>query len=243
MNLGARRIQNELVYQHYLNLSISTIQKVLNRHKVKPLIKPKREKKYKSYQKEIPGERIQIDTCKIRPGIYQYTAVDDCTRYLVAEIYSRRTADNTLLFLDKIVEEMHFPIQRIQSDRGTEFFAYKVQERLFEWGIKFRPSRPASPHLNGKVERVQKTMLIEFYATVNMEDADLSLRLAEWVHFYNWFRVHGSIGMSPIQKLTLLSAKTPYWEEMEPLFIPEKEYIKAQSYLGDLSIKKLKRCL
>jgi transposase InsO family protein len=56
-----------------------------------------------------------------------------------------------------------------------------------QWGIKFRPNRPGAPHLNGKVERVQKTMLIEFYATANLDDPQLSLRLAEWQHFYNWF--------------------------------------------------------
>ncbi|EKI30016.1 integrase core domain protein, partial [Escherichia coli ARS4.2123] len=51
---------------------------------------------------------------------------------------------------------MPFPIQRSQTDRGREFFAVKVQERLKEYGIKFRPNKPASPHLNGKVERSQK---------------------------------------------------------------------------------------
>src|SRR5262249_11556666 len=29
------------------------------------------------YAKEVPGERVQMDTCKIAPGVYQYTAVDD----------------------------------------------------------------------------------------------------------------------------------------------------------------------
>jgi len=100
----------------------------------RPNQKPKRKKKHKRYQKEVPGERVQIDTCKIRPGMYQFTAVDDCTRYLVVEIYPRRTAKNTLLFLEKVCEEMPFPIQRIQTDRGTEFFAHKVQERLLERG-------------------------------------------------------------------------------------------------------------
>ena len=50
---------------------------------------------------------------------------------------------------------MPFPIQRFQTDRGREFFAVKVQERLKEYGIKFRPNKPASPHLNGKVERLR----------------------------------------------------------------------------------------
>ena len=50
-------------------------------------------------------------------------------------------------FLDQVIEEMPFPIQRIQTDRGQEFFAYKVQDRLQDWHIKFRPIRPRSPAL------------------------------------------------------------------------------------------------
>ena len=97
-----------------------------------------------------------MDPCKIAPGLYQFTAVDDCTRYRVLRIYKRRTAANTLDFLDGVMEEMPFPVQRIQTDRGREFFALKVQQKLKEYHIKFRPNKPGSPHLNGKVERSQK---------------------------------------------------------------------------------------
>ena len=71
-----------------------------------------------------------MDTCKIAPGIYQYTAIDDCSRYRVLDVFNRRSAANTLIFIDKVIEEMPFPIQRIQTDRGTEFFAEKVQRKL-----------------------------------------------------------------------------------------------------------------
>jgi hypothetical protein len=37
-----------------------------------------------------------------------------------------------------------------------------------EYGIKFRPLKPASPHFNGKAERSQRTDLEEFYATVDL---------------------------------------------------------------------------
>lgn len=82
-------------------------------------------------------------------------------------------ATNTLKFLDTVLEQMPFAIQRIQTDRGKEFFAYSVQDRLMEWGIKFRPIKPGSPHLNGKVERTQRTYLDEFYSTVDIKDPDL----------------------------------------------------------------------
>nr|AAG37049.1 unknown [Escherichia coli] len=51
-----------------------------------------------------------MDTCKIGPGLYQYTSVDDCTRYRVLRLYSCRTAVNSLDFIDCVIEEMPFPI-------------------------------------------------------------------------------------------------------------------------------------
>ena len=62
---------------------------------------------------------------------------------------------------------MPFPVQRVQTDRGQEFFAHEVQDQLREQKIKFRPDRPRAPHLNGKVERVQRTAPEEFWPTVD----------------------------------------------------------------------------
>jgi transposase InsO family protein len=118
------------------------------------LLRRSRTRKHSTrYAKLIPGERVQMDTCKIALGVYQYTAIDDCTRIRVLAIYPRRSAANSLLFLERAIEEFPFPIQAIQTDRGREFFAYSFQEKLMEYAIKFRPVKPASPHLNGKVER------------------------------------------------------------------------------------------
>lgn len=59
----------------------------------------------------MPGDRVQMDTRKIGPGLYQYTSVDDCTRYRVLRLYKRRTDANTLDFIEAVVEEIPFPIQ------------------------------------------------------------------------------------------------------------------------------------
>ena len=95
-NLGARRIQSELMRLYECKLSLATIHKVLKQLNVKPIKKLKRKKKFKRYSRPIPGDRVQMDTCKIMPGIYQYTAIDDCTRFRVLGIYTRRTTNNTL---------------------------------------------------------------------------------------------------------------------------------------------------
>jgi transposase InsO family protein len=239
-NIGARRIQNELKRQYQFSLSLSTIQKVLTDNQVKPLRKPARKKRIHGYSKKTPGERVQIDTCMIAPGLYQYTAIDDCTRYQVLEIYSRRTAQNTLDFLEKVLEEMPFPVQRIQTDRGREFFAYKVQEWLMDHCIKFRPIRPRSPHLNGKVERAQRTDLEEFYVNMNLQDPKLRDYLSEWQHFYNWDRIHGSIGMPPIDRYFALQDDTPFWEDVIEKYDRSKEIFREQHYLFDQRLVELK---
>jgi transposase len=123
--LGSRRIQSELKRSHDFVVSRPTIEKVLKTFGPLPrLVRPPVRKASRRYAKEIPGERIQMDTCKIAPGLYQYTAFDDCTRIRVLALYKRRTAANSLHFLELAIEEFPFPIQRIQTDRGREFFAY-----------------------------------------------------------------------------------------------------------------------
>jgi transposase InsO family protein len=242
--LGPRRIQSELKRLHDFSLSTATIHKVLKLNDVKPLRRVRRKKDYIRYQRPIPGDRVQMDTIKIAPGLYQYTAIDDCTRYRVLGLYSRRTAANTLLFLDKVIEETPFPIQRIQTDRGGEFFALAVQEQLKEYSIKFRPIKPGSPHLNGKVERSQKTDLQEFYETVDLKSEDIEDRLQEWQHYYNWDRPHGSLGgKTPIDKCSELRKVTPFSDEVWAMYDPSKERYQEQNYRLDLMLKKLKPSL
>jgi transposase InsO family protein len=238
--MGARRIKNELHRQHTTHLSLATIHKVLSRNQVKPLKKRRREKIWNRYERPIPGERVQLDTCKIAPGLYQYTAIDDCTRWMVVGLYPRRTASHTLHFMERLFEEMYFPIQRIQTDRGREFFAYKVQEYLMEVGIKFRPTKPRSPHLNGKVERGQRIVLDEFYATVDLSSDNLAEQLYEWQHYYNWNRGHGALnGRTPMDRWSELIHKIPLWEEIGNRYDPARERIQETNYQADLSIRRL----
>ena len=183
-----------------------------------------------------------MDTCKIGPGRYQYTAVDDCTRIRVLALYSRRSGANTLLFLERVLEELPFPVQRIQTDRGREFFALAVQQRLMDYAIKFRPVKPASPPLNGKVERSHRTDLDEFYATADLDAPDLEEALFAWQDHYNHFRPHGSLnGLTPWEKWHESAKLTPCWDDVEALYDPTKERIRHPEYRVDLQLRNLER--
>ncbi len=144
--LGIKRLRNELRRLHDIRLSVDTIRKILCCHGLHRLKRPKLlRKSWKRYSRALPGDRVQMDVCKIGAGLYWYTAIDDCSRYQVVGVFSRKTAASTLTFLEQVVEEMPFSIQRIQTDRSQEFFAYRVQDLLGQWSIKFRPIRPRAP--------------------------------------------------------------------------------------------------
>jgi transposase InsO family protein len=240
--LGAKRLRNELQRQHGVRLSAATVHKVLARRGLSVLPTRKRSRhKPKRYSRPVPGDRVQMDTCKIRPGLYQFTAIDDCSRFLVAGVARRRNAKGTLAFLDQVFEEMPFSIQRIQTDRGAEFFAEEVQRRLMDEAIRFRPIPPRSPHLNGKVERVQRTVLEEFWDTADAKAADISDQLAQWVSYYNWHRPHESLhGQCPIDRVCQLSSQTPLWGEVSEAFDPDKERLRIRDHAIEIALQTLK---
>lgn len=239
---GKLRICSHLFRLHHLKISTSTVARILEKHSVAPIRRFAKHCPPIRYAKLIPGERVQLDVCKIRAGLYQYTAIDDCTRLRVLKLYKRRSAANSIDFLDSLIEEFHYPIQRIQTDRGQEFFAVAFQQKLMDYCIKFRPIKPRSPHLNGKVERSQQTDLQEFYSTVDLRDPELDDQLSQWQFHYNYFRPHSSLGgKTPIEFASEHSAQAPFWDQVEALYDETKERIREQAYWRDLRMAKLAR--
>lgn len=241
-NLGARRIQAELIRHHDFKLSTKTIEKVLRRNNVPPLRRHKSLKKFQRYSRPVPGDRIQIDTTKIAEGVYQYTAIDDCSRFRVLGIYSTHTAKDSVHFLEqRMIEEFPFPIQRIQTDRGAEFFGLEFQSAMKRNCIKFRPIKPRSPHLNGKVERSQMTDKIEFYPTIDVADKNLQRLVEEWQFYYNWHRPHSSLGgKTPLEIICQLSEKIPFQDEVTDSYNQLKERVQERNYKIDLLARKVK---
>ena len=149
--------------------------------------------------------------------------------------YKRRTVKNSIDFLNRLLEQMPFPIQRVQTDRGKAFFAYSFQKQLKEYGIKFKPIKPRSLHLNGKAERSHQTDLIEFYMKADLKDKNLNDQLEQWQFHYNWHRPHSSLnGKTPMDILVEKSAKTPLGEDISSKYKPENEPYRMQNYQDDL---------
>lgn len=109
--------------------------------------------------------------------------------------------------------------------------------------FKFRPNKPRSPHLNGKVERSQQTDIREFYATTDLSDfVKLQASLAEWEFYYNWHRPHGSLkGKSTIDITVELGDITPFSDEVYDNYDITKEHIQLQNYHAEMAIRELKK--
>ena len=149
---------------------------------------PEKRKGYKPkpYQRaEYPGQKVQIDV-KFVPAYcvangqkyYQYTAVDECTRYCFREMYYEHSTYSSLDFLKKLIVKFPFPIREVQTDNGTEWTnvllvkkaTHKTlfEEYLEECGIKYHRIQVATPRHNGKVERQHRLDEQRFYSKMRM---------------------------------------------------------------------------
>lgn len=221
---GPQRIRLHLLRVYNLTISAPTIWRVLQAEDMPRIKKYRKHNDITRYNRPIPGDRVQIDVTKIGPKCYQFTAIDDCTRLRVLRLYPNKKAESTIDFLGHVLDTLEFPIHRIQTDWGTEFFNEVFQGELMDHFIKFRPIKPRSPHLNGKVERSQLTDKSEFYSTIPKKEKTLELvtKLLEWQNFYNYKRPHASLnGKTPYERLLEVQHLIPiqpevtskYWEK------------------------------
>ena len=164
----------------------------------------------KCYEQQVPGHQIQVDvkflTFQGKDGKavrrYQYTAIDDATRVRALKIYDRHTQENSIAFIDHVIARFPFRIREVRTDNGHEFQA-KFHWHVEDQGIRHAYTKPASPQLNGKVERSHRTDQQGFYQLLTYTDVvDLHRRLAEWENFYNLSRPHGDFkGKAPYETL------------------------------------------
>lgn len=178
-------------------------------------------------------------SCKVGRHLYQFTAIDDCTRLRVLGLYSSRSAPNAAHFVEqRLLREFPFPIQRIQSDRGGEFIGREFQDALRANRIKFRPNRPRASHLNGKVERSQRTDRMEFWNTVDNKAPRelLDQQLAQWQSFYNQERTHSAIhSKTPQTRFQELREILPTREAVHAAYVPPlKPYVTNNHYIWTL---------
>jgi len=200
--------------ERYFGMKVSTtgVYRVLLRNGLNRLpggTRKRSVKDFKRYEKQVPGHRVQIDVKFLtfykqgkKIQRFQYTAIDDATRARALKIYERHTQANAQDFVDHIRQTFPFRIHTIQTDNGHEFQA-KFHWHCEDLGIRHVYIKPASPHLNGKVERSHRTDKQEFWQLVDyVDDIDIKAKLKEWENYYNCHRPHSSLsGKAPFEVL------------------------------------------
>jgi len=174
-----------------------------------------RERRAKRYEKHEPGELVHFDTKKlpllpgeaiIQPREYLHVAIDDCSRWLFADILPDKTSYSSAIHLEETIQVMPFNIQKAYSDNGAEYRGRKDHPFVAvcrEQGISQGFTRPYTPRTNGKAERVIKTLMQEWHRYRHFNSREERRRfLYSYVDYYNQVRKHQSLsGLSPLQKL------------------------------------------
>ena len=136
-------------------------------------------------QMQYPGQRVQIDV-KFVPAacivgeakgqsFYQYTAIDEYSRFRYLEAFEEHSSYSSAVFLEHLQKRFPFKIECVQTDNGQEFTKRLgntenptptlFESRLEQYGIRHKLIKPYTPRHNGKVERSHRKDNEYFYAT------------------------------------------------------------------------------
>jgi len=215
-HFGPGRIAAYLQRFHQIAIAVSSVHRILTRHGMNRLPASQKHrphgKRWQRYEKPQPGHRLQLDVKFLEriPGthrrLYQFTAIDDCTRIRVLKVYDRCNQRTAVQFIDDVLRRLPFRVLVVQTDNGAEF------QSQFHWHLETRDIRhvyirPRTPRLNGKVERSHRVDVEEFYQLLDQggisDDIHLfNEKLREWEDYYNYHRPHGALGgQTPYERL------------------------------------------
>lgn len=180
--LGLVCLWIHLRLKHGYGRTLTALYKLLRREGILPGPKRRTRRKVKQYEPIlVPGERIQMDVkyvpkrCLVgdlsKKQLYQYTAIDECTRWRYIAVFDELSTYSSVGFLHQVLKRFPFQVQCVQTDNGSEFTSRfhnadhpsAFEAELAEFGIRHKPIAPATPRHNGKVERSHRTDQERFY--------------------------------------------------------------------------------
>lgn len=177
----------------------------------------RRAHRLRRYEKDAPGELVHFDTKKLpimygeaitTPREWLHVAVDDFSRFLVADIFPDKTSYSSAIFLEETIRTLPFRMEKAYSDNGSEYrgrpdhpFVAGLRRHRIDQGF----TRPRHPFTNGKAERVIKTVMTECFGRGGRSFSSRNHRrrfLYAFVNWYNTTRPHESLGdVPPIRRL------------------------------------------
>lgn len=183
--------------------------------KIEQSLQDKLARQARRYEKDYPGELLHMDTKRL-PLLtgetkrdrheYLFVGIDDYSRDLYVGIYPDKSMASSSDFLDMVLKQCPYTIEKLLTDNGTEYKG-KYGEHAFmklagEAGIRQTFTKVKHPQTNGKAERVIRT-LMEGWHTEQFENREARAKaLARFVNYYNGVRPHKGINSStPLERL------------------------------------------
>lgn len=180
-------------------------------------LQKKNERKWiRRYEKSRPGEMVHFDTKRL-PLLYGegirdrrehlHVAIDDYSRYLVADILADKGQYSGAIHLQEVIETAPFVIEDAYSDNGSTYKGRKTHAfvaKCLENTISQHFTRVRHPQTNGKAERVIQTIMREWCRIQRFTSHEARREsLREYVCYYNFQRNHlGIHNQTPLQKIT-----------------------------------------
>jgi len=146
-----------------------------------------------------PGDLVGLDAFYVGKlkgigPVWQLTAVDTHSRWAIAELYlgrvnSRMAGDFLRLVLTRLAD-IDIELSAIVTDNGPEFTGKAFTDTAAALDVDHHRTPPRSPDHNAVCERLQGTILEEFYRPTfhrgRVGDvALLNRQLQGWLHRYN----------------------------------------------------------
>jgi transposase InsO family protein len=184
------------------------------------------------YERAHPGELVHVDVKKLgripdgggwringpnvidhpylRVGYdYIHSVVDDHSRLAYSEALADEKGETAAGFLLRAAEYFTTngitTIAEVMTDNALAYRrSTAFRAAVAALGATQRFTRPHSPWQNGKVERFNRTIQIEWaYRQVFTTNADRTAALAPWLEHYNTQRRHWALGgLPPISRLS-----------------------------------------
>ena len=133
---------------------------------------------------------------------YVHSAVDDHSRLAYSEIHPDLKGATCAGFLTRAAAffaEHGITVEQVISDNAKEYRqSWAFRDAATALGIKQLFIRPHCPWQNGKVERFNRTLQVEWaYRQVFDNNNQRSAALAPWLEHYNHHRRHTALGGKP----------------------------------------------
>jgi transposase len=158
-HFGPGKIADYLKRFHDVSIASSSVHRILGKHGLNRLPANQKHRaharRWTRYEKPQPGHRLQLDVKFLEriPGtrtrLYQFTAIDDCTRIRVLKVYHACNQRTAIQFINEVRQRLPFRIRVIQTDNGSEFQT-TFHAHVEALDIRHVYIRPRTPHLNGK---------------------------------------------------------------------------------------------